>query len=248
MQSICIYPLGVTPACRFAWEQLARAGLFVVDHPRPELTHIMLDAPSFLPSGKLRGGGDLEAILTMVPEDITVIGGKLNHPALDGYRKIDLLRSEEYLAKNASITADCALRLAAPLLSCTFHDCPTVIFGWGRIGKCLGRLLKAMGTPITVAARKEEDLGLLRALGYQAVGYPEVQALLPETRLLFNTVPCRIQDWDVPESCIQIDLASEPGLLGDQVLYARGLPGLHAPESAGRLMADTILKKLEACT
>lgn len=244
MKSICVYPLGTTPACRFAWEGLCRAGIFVVDHPRPEVTHLLLDVPSFLPSGMLRGGGEIRTALDMLPEEITVIGGRLTHPALEGYRKLDLLRSEDFLAKNAAVTADCALRLAAPLLTRTFRDTPVLILGWGRIGKCLGQLLKALGSPVTVAARKERDRAMLRALGYEAAAFDQVQALLPETGLLYNTVPQRLPDWDVPRSCVQIDLASEPGLLGDDVIYARGLPGLHAPESSGSLIAEAVLKEV----
>ena len=44
------------------------------------------------------------------------------------------------------------------------------------------------------------------------------------------------------ESCLKIDLASLPGIEGEDVIRAGGLPGIHTPESAGQLMADTILR------
>ena len=37
-------------------------------------------------------------------------------------------------------------------------------------------------------------------------------------------------------------LASQQGIEGEDVLIARGLPGKEAPESAGRLIAETVLK------
>lgn len=243
MEEKCIYSVGSTQACRFAREGLSRAGVFISDHPRPEVTHVLLDAPSFLTSGELRGGGHIEDVLERLPEDVTVIGGRLNHPALEGYRTLDLLRREEYLAGNAAITADCALRLAAPLLTATFQESPALILGWGRIGKCLGQMLKGLGVSVTVAARKESDRGMLRALGYKAVGFDQVPAVLPGIRLLFNTVPEKVLEYTVPRGCIQIDLASTPGLYGDNVIFARGLPGIHAPESSGALIADTLLKE-----
>lgn len=242
MDEICIFPVGNTLACQIAAEKLSQAGLLMVDHPRPEVTHLLLDVPSFSASGKLRGGGDVETLLAMLPEDLTVIGGKLIHPALEGYRKLDLLRDEGYTAQNAAITAHCALALAAPMLKTTFRDTPTLILGWGRIGKCLGQMLKALGSPVTVAARKDSDRGMLTALGYQAVDFDQVLTL--NCPLVFNTVPQQIVSisWD----CVKIDLASIRGLNEPDVIWARGLPGIHAPESTGTLMADTILRNLEA--
>lgn len=245
MKNRCIYPIGTTSGCRFAQEYLLKAGISMADHPKPEVTHLLLDVPSFQLSGELRGGGAIEDILERLPENVTVIGGKLNHPALAGYQTLDLLRREDYLAKNAAITADCALRLAAPVLTAAFQDSPVLILGWGRIGKCLGRMLKALGVKVTIAARKESDRGILQALGYEAAAFDQVEHILPRIRLLFNTVPQQALTCPIPRRCIQIDLASTPGLYGDDVVYARGLPGIHAPESAGRLMADTILKAWE---
>lgn len=241
MDEICLLRSGITKSCLICGQNLKKQGLLLTDHPRPEVTHVLLDVPSFLSSGKLRGGGDLEALLSMVPETVTVIGGMLNHPALEGLRKIDLLRDETYLAKNAAITADCAIRLAAPLLTAAFRDSPALILGWGRIGKCLAQLLNALGCDVTVAARKEADRAMLEALGYRAVDFTEAEAILPERKLIFNTVPQKVLTRELPAGCIPIDLASTPGLFGDSVIYARGLPGLHAPDSAGRLMAETIL-------
>lgn len=44
---------------------------------------------------------------------------------------------------------------------------------------------------------------------------------------------------------MKIDLASKPGIGGTDVLWARGLPGKFAPESAGKLIAQTILRLLK---
>lgn len=239
MEKIRVYPLGCTAACRFAWERLEAAGVAIVDHPSPEVTHLLLDVPSFGADGRLRGGGDGEGILEMLPEDITVIGGGLDRAILDHYIKWDLLDDEGYLAENAAITADCALGLARPLMQTTFQGCPVLILGWGRIGKCLGQMLNTLGAAVTVAARKPADRGMLKALGYKAASFDELH--LESYRLIFNTVPHRVLE-DSGCAAIKIDLASVPGLWGEDVIYARGLPGIHAPESSGHLIADTILQ------
>lgn len=245
MDSIRIFPVGNTPACRYAAAALKKAGVALVDHPSPEVTHLMLDVPSFGANGALRDGTDAEALLRMLPANITVVGGNLTHSALDGYRTMDLLKDAQYLAVNAAITADCAMQVAAPLMTTTFSGTPTLIIGWGRIGKCLGQLLKALGADVTIAARKESDRAMLRALGFEATGTAGLSRILPRCRLIFNTVPEMV----LPEKqtalcrhCVKIDLASKPGMEGSGVVWAKGLPGIHAPESSGQLIAETFLR------
>lgn len=231
-----IYPVGTTEAVRYAARFLR---LPLVDHPTPDATHLLLDVP-------LRHShGDVETILERLPQGITVIGGNLDIPALEGYRKIDLLTDTEYLAQNASITAHCAVKLALPYLGITLERCPVLILGWGRIGKCLARLLKGLGAEVTVAARKEADRAMLRALGYRAVEFPQLSRMLHGFRLIYNTVPEKIlsESTTFPTECVKIELASRPGLPGE-VIDGRGLPGKLAPESSGRLIAETILRRI----
>ena len=245
MGNMLVYPVGSTDACRYAADILKQDGIRLVDHPSPEVTHLLLDVPSFGADGMLRGGGDLKRILAMLPADVMVVGGNLAHPALLGHPKIDLLKDAQYLAVNAGITADCALQVAAPLLTTTFADSPSLIVGWGRIGKCLGKLLKAVGSDVTIAARKDTDRAMIRALGYHAVDISEISNGLPQCRLLFNTAPEMVLSTEqlaVCKQCVKIDLASKPGMAGDDVVWARGLPGIHAPESSGRLIAETFIR------
>lgn len=248
MRQILMYPVGSTEACAWAGRFLELAGLSLTDHPTPEVTHLLLDAPSFASDGKLRGGGSLSAVLERLPGDVAVIGGKLRHPGLAEHRTLDLLRDPAYLSRNAAITAECALQVAAPMLSTVLRDTPCLIIGWGRIGKCLTKCLTALGCPVTVAARNPVDRAMADALGHRAVDIGQIPEILPETRLLFNTAPAPIlcaQTLDQYRQCVKIDLASSPGLQGSDVVFARGLPGLYAPESSGRLMAETVLRHLK---
>lgn len=242
MNHVLIYPLGATDACRYAAANLKSHGFPVIDHPAPEVTHLLLDIPSFRPDGKLRCGKDLSVLLSMLPDNITIAGGNLKNPILESYRKLDLLTDPGYLAGNAAITADCAFLTAAPLLKASFRDTPTLILGWGRIGKCLARLCTGAGFPVTVAARKEADRAMLEALGYDALSFEALPAHLHNFRLLFNTVPAPVLGSSQLEKCpdcVKIELASSNGLEGTDIVTARGLPGLLAPESSGRLIADT---------
>lgn len=238
MDQIVLYPLGTGESCRYAAQQLEQAGIRLTDHPSPEITHLLLDFSQ-------HDQAQLRSELRMLPQHMVIISGRLEEPFLEPYRKIELLKDETFLAQNAAITADCALRAAAPHLKTIWADSPTLILGWGRIGKCLAALLKGMGCPVTVAARKEADRAVLTTLGYRAVDFPEVTKAARKHRILFNTVPGIRLPEDTTQGCILLDLASLPGLQGPAAIPARGLPGKFAPESAGRLIAETILRKLQ---
>lgn len=243
--NMLVFPAGNTDACRYAAAFLKQAGIGLTDHPSPEVTHFLLDVPSFGADGMLRGGGELQQLLQMLPQNVIVIGGNLCHPALSQYRTLDLLQDAEYLAVNAAITADCALQAAAPLMTTTIADSPTLIIGWGRIGKCLAQLLKAVGTDVTIAARKSSDRAMAKALGLNAVGMEELTQPLPQYRLIFNTAPELVlhkEQAETARNCVKIDLASKPGIEGSDVVWARGLPGIHAPESSGKLIAQSVLR------
>ncbi len=240
-----IYTCAATKAAIYAANRLPFP---LIDHPAPEVTHLLLDVPSFQGDGLLRNGTSIEKILERLPETVRVIGGRLTHPVLDSYPRIDLLEDPMYLAQNAQITARCALRKAISYLDCTLLHCPVLVVGWGRIGKCLGKLLRDLGAEVTVAARKPQDRAMLEALGYPAADPCALDGILSRMRLIFNTVPATVLTQEMcrslPQNSVKIDLASVPGIEADAI-HARGLPGLLAPESAGILIAQTITRLLK---
>ena len=213
----------------------------MVSEPCEQVTHLLLPVPSFGPDGGIIGGGNLGTLLSLLPKDITVIGGNLDRPELDYYATTDLLRDESYLALNANITAHCALELALNQLPVILEGCKVLVIGWGRIGKCLGKLLQQLGAQVTVCARKESDRSMLAALGYGAARLDQVDTA--EYRVIFNTVPTMVLPV-CPGDALKIDLASRLGLGSEDVIWARGLPGKDAPESSGQLIARTLIPLL----
>ena len=153
------------------------------------------------------------------------------------------MQDPEYLAENASITAHCAVKLALGMLPVILDNCPVLVIGWGRIGKCLAALLRQMGAAVCVAARKEADRAMLKALGYQAIDIKQCARQTP--RIIFNTVPVLVADSIAfPPKTLKIELASLPGIQGVDVVDGRRLPGRFAPESSGELIARSILRLL----
>lgn len=246
-ERIVIVPAGTTAACHHAQRILAEQGFTVVDHPTPEATHLLLDVPSFEAPGRLRGGGEISRWLDMLPPKTTVIGGNLDCTELAGYPVLDLMQDCQYVAQNAAITAYCALEVAAPLVETTLADGPSLIVGWGRIGKCLARLLRGLGAEVTVAARKESDRAMLRALGYRSLDTARLGPRLNEFAIVWNTVPQQlVSREEIPPSprFRLIELASRPGINWENAVSARGLPGKYAPASSGNLIAQSIIRIL----
>lgn len=83
--------------------------------------------------------------------------------------------------------------------------------------------------------------------------YPEVGNI----DLLFNTIPTMIVTaqviTNIPHRALIIDLASKPGgtdfrfaeKRGIKAMLAPGLPGIVAPKTAGRIMANTLSQLIE---
>lgn len=230
-----IYIAGESPAMVFAAQTLREQGVMVISDPA-QADCWLYDVPT--PAFTLEDA----------PRQTTVIGGNLAHLADPG-RGIDLLADPWYLAQNARITAQAALGLLLPRLEDSFDQCPTLLLGWGRIGKCLEGLLRQLGFPVWVYARKTEDRAMLTALGGNAVTGAELETLLPGLRCIINTAPAQIltaqQQQSLSPECIRMELASIPGLLGPNVLHARGLPGKYRPRASGRLIAQSILRHQE---
>lgn len=241
MQNTVFYLAGDSAALRFAGEFLEYLGAEITQRPDNRVTHLLLPVPSF-DNGHIKGGWKLESILAALPGDITVVGGNLQHPALARYQCLDLLQDPYYVAENADITAHCAVKLALSKLSVTLKGQNVLIIGWGRIGKCLAKLLRSMGAEVAVQTRKESDRAILSALGYAS------RQAVDKYRVIFNTAPAMMIGEKEAElcrsDCLKIDLASEAGIAGGDVLWARGLPGKDAPESSGWLIAQTIERLL----
>lgn len=242
MNDLIFYCAGSSRAQIYAAAFLMEEGATFLPCPDHTVTHLLLPVPSFDHDGSIKGGGDLAEILTKLPKTVTVIGGNLRRAELAEYEVWDLLDDPWYLARNASITAHCALELALARLPVTLEKCPVLVIGWGRIGKCLSKLLHGLGACVTVAARKESRRVMIDALGYKSCAIEEIRA--EQYRLIINTVPAMVLP-SAPGTGLKIDLASVPGIGGAGVLQARGLPGLLAPESSGALMSQLITQWLK---
>ena len=232
MEEKSIFIAGDSQALIYAAVELNRNGVpFTSDPDEAQILLYDIPTPAFMKEE--------------IPFRPLIIGGNLDFLE-EGYQKLDLLKDPWYLAHNALLTAQAAVGLLAPKVECSFPDAPVLILGWGRIGKCLDQLLRQMGFPVSVFARKPEDRAMLSALGYTAVNRDEMSQRLPDYKCIINTAPARIltdlEQNRIRKDCIQLDLATVRGLAGDNVHHARGLPGKYKAEASGKLIAETVLR------
>lgn len=221
----------------YAAENLASVGIHTTDRAGPDVTHLLLPVPSFSESDTY-----LAHILAELPDHVIVSGGSLHSPLLEHYRVVDFLQDPFYLAENAGITARCAMRIIEAHID-NIRGLPVLILGWGRIGKCLGRLLREKGADVTVGSRKPRDVAILRALGYGSEFLTHVRDTALRYKLIINTVPDLIlPNLECSADTLVMELASRPGITGPRILTARGLPGKMAPEESGHLIAKTFIR------
>lgn len=228
-----LYCLVTTPAGRSACQALEQEGFSVCQEPSPNISGLLLDVPT--PQA-------VEIPWERLPTGCRIFGGNLAGVP-ERFRAHDLLKDPIYTARNADITARCAIRLAAGRLEETLAGLPVLVIGWGRIGKCLGKRLRDLGAKVRVCARNPADRGMLTALGYEALDREEMLDTLPQYRLVFNTAPESVlTEAETQEctNCLFVDLASLRGITAPRTVWARGLPGKMAPASSGALIAQTV--------
>ncbi len=245
--------LGGDARTPWARAYLEEAGCPVVELSHPKLTHIVLPLPALTASGSIPGGCSLTELETTLRPGITLLGGKLEawRDRLEhtGATILDYFEDELLTAANASVTAEGALLLAMEQLPVTLAGTPVLVTGWGRIGQLLSRKLQALGAQVTVSARRCRDLGMIQATGMNAMVTGQWGDLSPY-RVIFNTIPAPIlSQKDLEQTrpdCLLLELASAPGGMeaggSRSFIQASGLPGKTAPETAGRLIGETILR------
>ena len=166
-------------------------------------------------------------------------------------RCIDYNVLDSYALLNAVPTAEGAIKLAIENTPFTLWGAKTLVIGYGRVGKILANRLNAMGCNVTVSARKPADFGLLSALGINHVHTNAVNEKLNNFDIVFNTVDVKvIEDEALKHSnChLFIDLSSKGGFDLEtaknnniKAINAPGLPGKIAPQTAGEILAKTVI-------
>lgn len=196
-----------------------------------------------------------------VAENKIIFGGSISNVIKEKMNKanvkyFDLLDIEEIAVLNCIPTAEGAIQTAMEITDFTLTSSNVLVMGYGKIGKVLSKMLNGIGANVFCEARKEKDLAMIKAMGYNGISLEDLDCHLGEFDVIFNTIPTILLNESrlklIKPSCAIIDLSSMPGgvdfeaakKLKINVVWAVGLPGKVAPQSAAIYLKDTIDKIL----
>ena len=172
------------------------------------------------------------------------------YPALKSARIYDYAARDDFSVLNAVPTAEGAVECAMSAYEGTIAGARCLVVGFGRIGKILARMLKALGAEVTVSARSSTDRAYISALGYDFVNTEKLTEIRRDKiGLIFDRELLENTDCDT----LLIDLASLPGgvdfdaasALRIDAQRALSLPGKCAPKTAGEIIKTTVFRMIE---
>ncbi|MBD2870684.1 dipicolinate synthase subunit DpsA [Paenibacillus arenilitoris] len=165
---------------------------------------------------------------------------------------VELFDRDDVAIYNSIPTAEGALMMAIQNTDITIHGSSSMVLGLGRTGFTLARTLQGLGSKVKVGVRRSEQFARAAEMGFEPFYISGLLQHVSNIDLLFNTIPTMIVTAQIianlPSRAVIIDLASKPGgtdfrfaeKRGIKALLAPGLPGIVAPKTAGRIMADCL--------
>ncbi len=201
----------------------------------------------------------IKTVVENISEKQRIFAGMLSPAAAASLREkgaeiLDYYKDMPLILYNAMLTAEALTGILIGKLPCALFGAEIAITGYGRIGFYLARSLKTMGANITVFARDPVQRAKARTVGISAETLDRLTNEKECFSALINTVPSKIihetELGNLNHECLLIEAAGAPyGIdadaavkLGMNYYLASGLPGKYAPESAGRFIAETILR------
>lgn len=169
---------------------------------------------------------------------------------------VELFDRDDVAIYNSIPTAEGALMMAIQNTDITIHGSQCMVLGFGRTGITMARALQGLGAMVKVGVRRPEHFARSYEMGFTPFYTDHLIDHVYNIDLLFNTIPTMIVTAQVianlPHRAVIIDLASKPGgtdfrfaeKRGVKALLAPGLPGIVAPKTAGRIMANTLSQLL----
>ncbi|MEH6940453.1 dipicolinic acid synthetase subunit A [Bacillus sp. JJ722] len=233
-----------------------------------EIDAIILPVPGTNSEGKIETIFSNESIvltsniLTKTPPYCKVYSG-ISNSYLDSVMKkanrqlVQLFQRDDVAIYNSIPTVEGTIMMAIQHTDFTIHGSNVVVLGLGRTGMSVARTFQALGAKVKVGARKSEHIARITEMGLQPFYLNRLEEIVKDVDLCINTIPIQIVTAKViagmPAHTLIIDLASKPGgtdfryaeKRGIKALLAPGLPGIVAPKSAGRILANVLIQLLQ---
>ncbi|SDY70153.1 dipicolinate synthase subunit A [Evansella caseinilytica] len=222
-----------------------------------------------LPVSGMSQEGEIESIFsgekTFFPEnwlkktpDHTVIYSGISNNVLkklasnNECQLIELLERDDVAIYNSIPTAEGAVMMVIQNTDITIHDSNVAVTGFGRVGMTVARTFKNLGARVEVIANELNLRARAFEMHLDSYSLAELPQRVKNIDVIINTIPAKVLSVDVlskmPPHALVIDLASKPGgtdfryaeKRGIKALLAPGLPGIVAPKTAGKIIANVL--------
>ncbi|WP_349410548.1 dipicolinic acid synthetase subunit A [Pseudalkalibacillus sp. SCS-8] len=202
-----------------------------------------------------------EELLQKTKQACTVFSG-ITNPFLtkctsNANRKhIKLFERDDVAIYNAIPTVEGTIMMVIQHTDFTIHQSNVMVLGFGRVGFTVARTFANLGANVSVGARRSEHIARITEMGFKPFYLTELEKEVESVDVCINTIPAPIITQNViskiPSHTLIIDLASKPGgtdfrfaeKRGIKALLAPGLPGIVAPKTAGKIIANVLTQLL----
>ncbi|WNF35409.1 dipicolinic acid synthetase subunit A [Bacillaceae bacterium IKA-2] len=169
---------------------------------------------------------------------------------------VELFERDDVAIYNSIPTMEGTLMMMIQNTDITIHDSKVVVLGFGRVGITVARALHALGANVKVAVIESSHLARIYEMGLQPIELAKLANEVDDIDVCVNTIPAQVLTANIlskmPTRTLIIDLASKPGgtdfryaeKRGIKAMLAPGLPGIVAPKTAGRIIANVLSKLL----
>lgn len=174
-----------------------------------------------------------------------------------GRKLVSLMERDDIAVYNSIPTAEGVIMLVIQNTDKTIHNSNITILGLGRCGVTLTRIFLALGAKVKVGVRKSEHIARIFEMGAFPFNLENLESEIVNTEICVNTIPYPVLTPNViakmPMNTYIIDIATKPGgtdflyaeKRGVKALLAPGLPGIVAPKTAGKIIANVLGKLLK---
>ncbi|CAM3078775.1 dipicolinic acid synthetase subunit A [Sporolactobacillus spathodeae] len=203
-----------------------------------------------------------EEWLAETPDHCTIYSG-ISTPYLDhiaqknGREVVKLFARDDVAIYNSIPTVEGTIMMVIQHTDITIHHANVIVLGLGRTGMSVARAFHALGAHVKVGDRNPRQIARAIEMGVDAFYLKNLGDEVDDAEICINTIPAMVLTSRVlskmPASSFIIDLASLPGgtdfrfakKRGIKAIITPGLPGLVAPKTAGKIIANVMQELLE---
>ncbi|GAY74615.1 dipicolinic acid synthetase subunit A [Sporolactobacillus inulinus] len=199
--------------------------------------------------------------VTKTPEHCVIYSGittrYLNQLVAEtGRGLVKLFARDDVAIYNSIPTVEGTLMMVIQNTDITIHDANVIVLGLGRTGMSVARAFHALGAHVKVGSRNPAQIARAIEMGVKGFYLKDLEKEVEDNEICINTIPALVLTSQVlsrmPASSFIMDIASLPGgtdfrfakKRGIKAIITPGLPGMVAPKTAGRIIANVLAELL----